>query len=113
MLFPDVHKQLAERYQADPFAGWLPARIKNLIRLGCVEGVSSGRGRPMTFTEAQFRRIRYAMDLTNLGVHPERAIELVEANIDKLESSRGVVSISISPVFGSRAFGAIEIPARN
>lgn len=67
----------------------------------------------MIFTEAQFRKLRYAMDLSVLGIMPERAIELVEANIADLENGEGMVRLSLPPAFGSRAFGGIEIPARN
>ena len=53
------------------------ARLKNFHRLGFPEGIGKGRGKAVIYTPRELLLMAVAVELTQLGLTPERVIEVI------------------------------------
>lgn len=56
------------------------ARLKHFQRLGFPEGINTGRGRAATYHIGHLIHLAIALELAQLGVTPERAVDYVSDN---------------------------------
>jgi hypothetical protein len=56
------------------------ARLKNFHRLGFPEGIGKGRGKAVIYTARETVLMAVAVELTQLGLTPERVIEVIAAD---------------------------------
>lgn len=70
-LLADLHDVSPKRLPA------LRARLKHLKRLGFPAGVNTGRGRPADYNAASVLQLMLALELVEIGLTPERAINLI------------------------------------
>lgn len=56
------------------------ARLKNFHRLGYPRGIGTGRGRAVFYGVGELVQMALAVELTQLGLTPERAIAVIEAD---------------------------------
>jgi hypothetical protein len=56
------------------------ARLKNYHRLGFPKNIGAGRGRAVSYSVGELLQMAVAVELTGLGLLPERAIEVIEAD---------------------------------
>lgn len=69
------------------------ARLKNFLRLGLVDQVKAGRGKAATFEAGHVLLLELALELTQMGVGPERCVSIIRANIPRIA---GAVNASIA-----------------
>lgn len=74
MCLADVHQIRTDR------RGAFTARIKNLLKLGLLPDVQAGRGRAASYAAWDLFVIAVAIELAQLGLSPDRAVNAIRAN---------------------------------
>lgn len=93
-LVADALKVPEERRSA--FLG----RFQHLQRLKLVEGINPGRGSAASYRAHQIVVIALAFQMIQLGLTPERAVEIMKANQDRVRLSIGYAAKNVaSPMF--------------
>ncbi len=114
MQFKEISKRLSRLYEVAPYSlSAFEHRLKNIQRLGWPTGSNTGRGVAADYSARMLREMTFVTELTVLGVNPERAIEIVKANLPSLHKAAdtgGQIALPCPPLFGDRvADGAIHL----
>ena len=78
-----VIKQMVEIYGVPaPSAAAFGARVKNFARLGLFPSAPPGQGRDRLLTESEMLDLAAVLEMTALGLPPERALSILRANCE-------------------------------
>jgi hypothetical protein len=106
MQFKDTVRRLSRLYEIpEAQMSAFENRIKNIQRLGWPEGANTGRGVAADYSPKMLREMAFVTELTVLGVTPERAIQIVKANLPSLHRAAevgGSIDLHSPPLFGER-----------
>lgn len=97
-LFAHMHQVALSKHTA--FRG----RLQHFQKLGFPEGVNTGRGRPAEYGPEAVASLAFALELTQMGLNPERAIALMNGHKWHIRNAFGLASRDLSrsghdPVF--------------
>lgn len=86
-LLGRVHEVASDKRMA------FQARLKNFLRLGLIDDVKAGRGKAAKFEAEHILMLALAIELSQIGVSPEKAVSIIRNNISKIAAA---VLVSVS-----------------
>lgn len=96
--FGQVERALALTYNIpDDKRSAFASRLKHLQKLGFPPGINTGRGVAATYNAAHLYLLGLALELSQLGLNPERATRVIAENVHSIAKAASIAAASSLP----------------